>query len=281
MTGSPEPHVSEYMHRQLETLPEDTTTAAAAVRMRDQRVGSLLVESLDRSQHQYRIAGIVTETDLIVKVLAPGRDPSVTMLSQIMSSPLLTIAQDRPMIDAGQLMDKHHVRHLGVTDGKEILGIVSVRDLARHFTQADAGPVQALKDVYRPLGVLMRKAIEIVDTRETVAAAATLMASKKIGSVFVKEAGELVGILTETDIVRTTLADGRDPNSVTVGSLVSYPLLDIDVNRSIQDACETMTTQQVRHLAVTEHRKIVGVISIRDLVKMVAARDRPEYLRRN
>ena len=68
-----------------------------------------------------------------------------------MSSPLLTIAADRPMLDSGHLMDQRHVRHLAVTEGNDIVGIVSVRDLVRHFMQADSGPVQALNDVYRPL----------------------------------------------------------------------------------------------------------------------------------
>jgi CBS domain-containing protein len=273
--------VRDYMHRQLETLSEDTTVTIAAVRMRDQRVGSLFVESLDRPQRECRIAGIVTETDLIVKVMAQGQDPSRTRLGGIMSRPVLSIAADRPMLDTGHLMDKHHVRHLGVTEGTEIVGIVSVRDLARHFMQASSGPVQALNDVYRPLSVLMRKEIESIDTRESLAAAATQMSGKKIGSIFVREAGELVGIVTESDIVRRGLADGREANTITVGSLLTYPLLNIDINRSIHDAYEIMTTQQVRHLAVTDQEKIVGVVSIRDLVKMAAARDRPDYLRRS
>jgi CBS domain-containing protein len=107
------------------------------------------------------------------------------------------------------------------------------------------------------------------------------MSGKKIGSIFVREAGELVGIVTESDIVRRGLADGREANTITVGSLLTYPLLNIDINSSIHDAYEIMTTQQVRHLAVTDQEKIVGVVSIRDLVKMAAARDRPDYLRRS
>jgi len=269
------------MHRQLETLSEETTAAVAAARMRDQRIGSLLVESLNRPQRDCRITGIVTETDLIVKVMAKGLDASTTTLGQIMSSPLLTIAADRPMLDSGHLMDQRHVRHLAVTEGNDIVGIVSVRDLVRHFMQADSGPVQALNDVYRPLSILMRTDIATIDTRDSLASAIEVMAARKIGSVFVREAGELVGILTETDIVRRAMAEKNDPKTVTVGSLLTYPLLDIDVNRSIRDACEVMTKQQVRHLAVTDKQKIVGVISIRDLVKMAAARDRPEFLRRS
>jgi CBS domain-containing protein len=58
---------------------------------------------------------------------------------------------------------------------------------------------------------------------------------------------------------------------------MSSPLLSIDVNRTIRDASKVMAEQGVRHLSVTENGKIVGVLSIRDLVKMVSVRDRPRF----
>jgi CBS domain-containing protein len=61
---------------------------------------------------------------------------------------------------------------------------------------------------------------------------------------------------------------------------MNSPLLDIDINRTIRDASERMSAKRIRHLAVTEHEKVVGVLSIRDLVKMVAVRDRPDFLKR-
>lgn len=280
MTEESQPRVSDYMHRQLELVPEDATMLTATARMREQRIGSVFVETLDREQRECRIVGIITETDVIAKMLAKGRPAAVTTAREIMSHPLLTIAPDRLMIDAGQLMERHRVRHLGVSDGKEIVGVISMRDVAKHFVEAPSGPVQALNDVYSPLTVLMHKALETVDARETVAGAAKRMAEKQIGSVFVVEAGEIVGIVTETDVVRKALEDRLDPATMPVSSLVSSPLLDIDLNRSIRDACDVMAKHHVRHLAVRDQSKIVGVISLRDLVKMVAARDRPEFLQR-
>jgi len=280
MTDAAGPRVSEYMHRKLEIIPQDATALEAAARMRDRQVGSVFVEALDREQQNSRFTGIITETDLVTKVLAQERDTQATKAGAIMSHPLLTIAPDRPMIDASHLMEAHRIRHLGVLDGTDIVGVISVRDLAKHFMEAPSGPVQALNDVYRPLTVLMQKAIETLDTRETVMATARWMATQRIGSVFLVDAGEIAGIVTETDIVRKTLADRLDAKTVPVGSLLNVPLLDINLNRSIRDACEMMAEHHVRHLAVTDRQKIVGVISIRDLVKMVSVRDRPEFLRR-
>ena len=273
-------HVSAYMHRQLELVPREATVVATAARMREQSLSSVLVESLDRQAGDCRIVGIITETDLVRKVIAQGLDPAQATAAQVMASPLLTIAPDRVMLDASHLMERHKVRHLAVSDGREVIGMISARDVVKHFVEAESGPASALENVYRPLSVLMRTALETIESRETVAAAAGRLVEKHIGSLFVIEAGEMVGIVTESDLVRKGLAYQLDAKTVRVGSLMNSPLLDIDINRTIRDASDLMARKRVRHLAVTENGKIVGVLSVRDLIKMVSVRDRPEFLRR-
>lgn len=280
MSGTSGQRVSEYMHRQLEVVPQEASVVATAERMRAQSLSSILVESLDRQEKDCRIVGIITETDLVRKVLVQGLDPERMTAGQVMACPLLTIAPDRPMLDASHLMETHKVRHLAVSDGNEVVGLISARDLVRHFVEAETGPARELDNVYRPLSVLMQAALETIESRETVAAAATRMVEKHIGSLFVIEAGEMVGIVTESDLVRKGLAYQLDAKTIRVGALMNSPLLDIDINRTIRDASDLMARKRVRHLAVTENAKIVGVLSIRDLIKMVSIRDRPEFLRR-
>jgi CBS domain-containing protein len=268
------------MHRQLEVAPQDASVVTVATRMREKSIGSVLIEAFDRPHHDCRIAGIVTETDLVGKVLAQRRAPSSVSMMDIMSRPLITIAPNRPMLDASHLMEIKKIRHLAVAEGTDVVGIISVRDLVRHFVDSDGGPVQALTDVYRPLSVLMRTAIETIGSDDRAIMAAQRMADKHIGALFVTEADELVGIVTEADLVRKLLAHQLDPETMRVGALMNSPLIDIDVNRTIRDASERMAAKRIRHLAVTEHEKVVGVLSIRDLVKIVSIRDRPEFLRR-
>jgi signal-transduction protein with cAMP-binding, CBS, and nucleotidyltransferase domain len=281
MTTASGQHVNHYMHRELEVVPQDASVVTVATRMRARRIGSVLIETFDRPHNDCRIAGIVTETDLVSKVLAPGRVPSSTGMQEIMSSPLITIEPNRPMLDASHLMETKRVRHLAVSDGAEVLGVISVRDLVRHFVEADGGPVQSLSDVYRPLSVLMNPAIISIGSHDTALAAAQRMADKHIGALFVREAEELVGIITEADLVRKVLADQLDPVETRVGAVMNSPLIEIDINRTIHDASEDMAEHRIRHLAVTENGKVVGVLSIRDLVKMVSIRDRPEFLKRS
>jgi CBS domain-containing protein len=77
-----------------------------------------------------KYVGIVTERDLVIKVIAERKDPEEVTAKDIMSSPIITIEEDKTIIDANDLMDKHHVRHLGVVDKEgNMIGVVSCRDL--------------------------------------------------------------------------------------------------------------------------------------------------------
>ncbi len=267
--------VRDFMHRYLEVVPQEATVVIAAERMGARRIGCVLVESGD--PHRGPI-GIVTETDLVRKVLAKGLDPAVTMVDRLMSSPIVTIAGERSMLDASHVMETNHIRHLCVAEGEEIVGLISVRDLVRSFVDAESGPVQELDRVYRPLSVLMATAPATILSEESIGEAARQMNEKRIGSLLTVEAGELVGIVTESDLVRKGLASNQDANRIRVSAVMSSPLLSVDVNGTIRQASQVMAERGVRHLAVRENGKIVGVLSIRDLVKMVSVRDRPRFL---
>jgi signal-transduction protein with cAMP-binding, CBS, and nucleotidyltransferase domain len=272
--------VGDFMHRYLEVVPPKTTVVEAAERMQEKSLGSLLIESTDAESRMSRKSGIVTETDLIRKGLAKGMDPSLALVDQIMTSPLLTIMPDRPMLDASHLMETNHVRYLCVSDKDEIVGIISVRDLVRYFVDSEGGPIRDLDNVYRPLSVLMRTTMETIASERTVQEAAQTMAAKRIGSLLILERGDMVGIVTETDVVRKVLAARLPASSTPVGAVMNYPLIQIDINHTVRNASRLMAEKRIRHLAVTEENKIVGLLSVRDLVKMVSVRDKPRFLRK-
>jgi signal-transduction protein with cAMP-binding, CBS, and nucleotidyltransferase domain len=274
--------VRDFMHRNVEVVPPETTIVEAADRMRGKSLGSLLVMPAEAESRAFTRSGIVTETDLIRKVLAKGMDASLTKVNQIMTRPLLTITSDRPMLDANHLMETNHVRHLCISDGEEIVGMISVRDLVRYFIDSEGGPIRNLDNVFRPLSVLralMQTTMETIVRERTVQEAAQLMAEKRIGSLLVLEAGDMVGIVTETDLVRKVIAADLPASSTSVGNVMSAPLIPIDVDDSARDASQLMAEKRIRHLAVTEDNKIVGLLSLRDLVKVVSIRDESRFLR--
>ncbi|MCP9452402.1 MAG: CBS domain-containing protein [Nitrospira sp.] len=110
------------------TVQRDTDAQTAARIMRDKGIGSLFVTN-DRE-----IIGIVTDTDMMRRVVAAGADPTKTTVEQIMSAPIMTIEENKTLLDANDLMAQSHVRHLGVTKDGKLVGMISVRDLVVFLT---------------------------------------------------------------------------------------------------------------------------------------------------
>jgi CBS domain-containing protein len=104
-------------------LPPTATAHEAALMMRERRVGAVMVVV------QGRLLGIVTERDLVFRLLADGRDPRVTALAEIMTRDPETLRPDDSALDALDKMRTGRYRHLPVVDGGEIAGMVSIRDL--------------------------------------------------------------------------------------------------------------------------------------------------------
>jgi CBS domain-containing protein len=117
------------------------------------------------------------------------------------------------------------------------------------------------------LNMLVNRAIVSIDHNATVQDAARIMRDKKIGSLLVVKEGKYVGILSETDVNRRAVADGLIPAKVTVESIMSSPIISIDIHSPPERANDLMREKGIRHLAVTEQGEIVGIISVRDLLR--------------
>jgi CBS domain-containing protein len=112
----------------------------------------------------------------------------------------------------------------------------------------------------------MRRVIKKVAHTTPIIEAAGKMSAERVGSLFIEKKGELVGIVTETDVVRKAVATGSELGNLTVERIMTYPIKTIESDRSMQDAHDMMADLGVRHLGVTEGGKIVGLISVRDLL---------------
>jgi CBS domain-containing protein len=105
------------------TVERDTDVQTAARLMRDRRISSLFVTN------GKEIVGILTDTDMVRRVVAAGVDTLTTTAEKIMSAPILTIEEDKTVLDVSDLMANTHIRHLGVTQGGKLVGMISVRDI--------------------------------------------------------------------------------------------------------------------------------------------------------
>jgi len=125
----------EIMTADATYCPDDTTAADAARGMADDGVGALPV--CDR---EGRLAGVVTDRDLAVRVVAEGRDPNSVRLGELLeSAEVVTIGADDSVDEAIRTMKDHAVRRLPVIDGTRLVGMVSQADIARAVPDAKLG----------------------------------------------------------------------------------------------------------------------------------------------
>lgn len=115
------------------------------------------------------------------------------------------------------------------------------------------------------------QAIWSVTPDETVLNALKLMAEKGIGAVLVLEAGQVRGILSERDYARKVVLQGRSSANTPVREIMTGRVFAVTPTHSVEDCMSLMTEKRIRHLPVMDEDKLVGVISIGDVVKMMLA----------
>jgi len=106
-----------------------------------------------------------------------------------------------------------------------------------------------------------------VETTETVFDAINLMAQVNIGAVLVQKDDTIAGIFTERDYLQKIALKSISSQKTPVGEVMTSPVISADPEDSIQKCMETMTTCHCRHLPVVEDGKLLGIVSIGDLVK--------------
>ncbi len=113
------------------------------------------------------------------------------------------------------------------------------------------------------------RAIFSIGPDEPVLEAIRLMAERHVGALLVMQGEELVGIVSERDYARKVILKGRSSADTPVAQIMSAPVVTVSLSNSVQECMQLVTTKRIRHLPVLEGKKVVGVVSIGDLVKAV------------
>ena len=117
----------------------------------------------------------------------------------------------------------------------------------------------------------MSSTVISVGSDSTIQETAQFMHEKNIGSVLVKENDDYIGIVTETDLSRKVLGGGLDPKTTKVTAVMTpQPIVTLDCHQPVTEANAYMAKKKIRHLPITENDKIVGMISVKDLVAFFA-----------
>lgn len=113
------------------------------------------------------------------------------------------------------------------------------------------------------------KAVWTIGPEEPVLAAIQLMADKHIGALPVLRDNELIGIVSERDYARKVILLGRSSSDTPVWQIMSSPVTTVTPDSEVHRCMEIMTEQRIRHLPVIEKNRLIGLVSIGDLVKAV------------
>lgn len=119
--------------------------------------------------------------------------------------------------------------------------------------------------------LLTRKGHEVwsIDAAAPVLAAIKLMAERRVGALPVTRDGELVGMISERDYARKVILLGRSSAETPVAQIMSSPVVTIGPQEDVRRCMELMTDRRIRHLPVMDGARMVGMISIGDLVRTV------------
>jgi len=107
-----------------------------------------------------------------------------------------------------------------------------------------------------------------VDAGVNVREATRRMNDYEIGCLLVMEKGSVVGILTERDVLRRVVGEGRDPEETLVRDVMSKPLVVVDPEAGLEDAVKLMFEKRVKKLPVVKDKKLVGLVTLTDIARI-------------
>src|SRR5690242_20306250 len=137
------------------------------------------------------------------------------------------------------------------------------------FTQFADPNKQAGVETVAPILKLKAGQVSSVAPGATAYAAIALMAQKRVGALAEQLADELVGIVTERDYARKVILQGKSSKETPVADIMSSPVLTVTPKHPIDECLRIVTDNRIRHLPVMEQDRVVGLVSIGDLVRSI------------
>jgi len=244
----------ELMSQDVVTITPEASLDEAARIMGEKHIGSLIVMKYNTP------VGIVTERDLLSKVLAFGLFIGDEKVESVMSYPLVAVSPTAKIKEVAQLMISKKGR-LAVFDVGTLVGIITASDLIKCLPDIPETEVK--------VDDFMTKDVVTADETTPVISIARIMGKQRIGSVIITREGEPFGIFTERDLLTAFLATGRELYTE-VGPECSSPLIMIPAGTSVHRAAATMALKHIRRLPIVRDDKLVGIITARDLVEAYA-----------
>jgi len=247
-------NVDDVMSKEVATICPDEIVISAAKIMSDKKISCLIV--MDHGN----VAGIITETDVLRRVGDKGKDIYRTKLDQIMSSPVETAPPELSVLEASKIMGDRHIKRLPILNDEKLVGIVTQTDLIRALTSYG---------LWRDISEIMSRDIAGIQRDETVAEAAEIMTSRKISCIIAMDRDDVVGVLTEKDLLGRVVALQRDPANTRIEEVMSSPVTSVPPTLSVFSASKVMEEMNIRRLVIMKNNHLCGVITQTDIFMAV------------
>jgi len=239
-------NVGDVMSNEVATICPDEIVISAAKIMSDKKISCLVV------MDQGNVTGIITETDVLKRVGDKGKDIYRTKLDQIMSSPVESVPPDFSVLEASKIMGVKHIKRLPILKDEKLVGIVTQTDLVRALTSYG---------LWRDISEIMSRDIVGIQRDASVAEAAEIMTSRKISCIIVRDGDDVVGVLTEKDLLGRVVALQRDPANTRVQDVMSFPVTSVPPALSVFSASKAMEEMNIRRLVIMKDKRLCGVIT--------------------
>ena len=243
-----------FMEESLVTVEPGTSLREAAQKMRHHSISSVFIAKKEN------YLGLLTDTDLTRKLAAKNLDPDTTSASTISNNPIITLDASYSMEDAYECMRKNNIRHLGVTEKDKVIGILSVKDFANYFHNK----YNQETDEKGEIQYFMNDSVLSIESGKTVLEAAQKMAKHKVGALIISEAGKVKGLFSESVLTMNVIAAGRPLDTTLLSEVVVLKLNTMDLNETMSNAYQKMRGNNIRHLSISNGKKIIGILSIKD-----------------
>jgi len=243
-----------FMEESLVSVDPTASIKEAAQKMRHHSISSILIGENEN------YTGILTDTDLTRNFAAKDLSPEQTTVSVIKTDPIITLDANRQMEEAYEYMRENNIRHLGITEKDEIVGILSIKDFANYYHNkfcqetGEKGEIQ----------YFMKDSVLNIEAENTVFDAVQKMAQHKVGCLIVLEAGKVIGLFSDSALTMDVIAAGRPLRTTLLSTVLIRQLITMDYDKTMSDAYQKMRENNIRHLSISHGNKIVGMLSIKD-----------------
>lgn len=252
------PLARDFMGKGVVTIQQDLNVQNAIKAMDEHNIGSVVVlDSLGP-------CGVFTERDLVSRILAKGRSPETTVISEVASPRFPSIKSTDTVEEVARAMIEKKSR-LMVFEGANLAGMVTPTDLVR--------VIKGIEIDFSILKVISTHIVAVIP-ETPVHEVVRMMDERKVGSVLVTEDGRWTGIFTERDLLKRVLAPRRKLD-MPVREVATSPLITAEPGVFGREVAGIMSLHGFKRLPLALDGEGVGVITARDVVEAYAMANKP------